>query len=54
MVKIHEILTTSSHINLEEDPTVAFSVSSSWHFLITKVEIPLKWLGNLGVKSEHM
>ena len=53
-VKIQEILTTPSNINLEEDPTVTFSKSSSWQFLITEVEILLRWLGNLGVKGlEH-
>ena len=50
-VKIHKILTTSSHITLEEDPMIAFSIFSSWQFLITEVEIPLKWLGNFGVKG---
>ena len=45
-------MTTSSHINSEEDPMFTFSISHSWQFLITKVKIPLKWLGNLGVKGK--
>ena len=44
--------TTSSHTSLKEDPTITFSQMSFQQIVIIEIEIPLKYLGPLGVNIQ--